>query len=59
MLMLFKQTEQDLNIIFVNVIDFIVIREIINETDMNMGSQSKKLFKMWYLELVTILYKTM
>lgn len=59
MLMLFKQTEQDLNIIFVNVIDFIVIREIINETDMNMGSQSKKLFKMWYIELVTILYKTM
>lgn len=46
MLMLFKQTEQDLNMIFVNVIDFIVIREIINETDMNMGSQSKKLFKM-------------
>lgn len=46
MLILFKQTEQDLNIIFVNVIDFIVIREIINETDMNMGSQSKKLFKM-------------
>lgn len=59
MLILFKQTEQDLNMIFVNVIDFIVIREIINETDMNMGSQSKKLFKMWYLELVTILYKTM
>lgn len=46
MLILFKQTEQDLNMIFVNVIDFIVIREIINETDMNMGSQSKKLFKM-------------
>lgn len=59
MLILFKQTEQDLNIIFVNVIDFIVIREIINETDMNMGSQSKKLFKMWYLKLFTRPYKTM
>lgn len=46
MLILFKQTEQDLNMIFVKVIDFIVIREKINETDMNMGSQSKKLFKM-------------
>lgn len=43
--MLFKQTEQDLNIIFVNVIDFIVIREIINETDMNMGSQIEKTFQ--------------
>lgn len=30
MLILFKQTEQDLNMIFVNVIDFIVIREKIN-----------------------------
>lgn len=45
MLILFKQTEQDLNMIFVNVIDFIVIREKINETEMNMGSQSKKTFK--------------
>lgn len=42
MLILFKQTsEQDLNMIFVNVIDFIVIREKINETDMNEESQSK------------------
>lgn len=41
MLILFKQTEQDLNMIFVNVIDFIVIREKINETDMNEDSQSK------------------
>lgn len=59
MLILFKQTEQDLNMIFVNVIDFIVIREKINETEMNMGSQSKKTFKKWYLELVTILHKIM
>lgn len=59
MLILFKQTEQDLNMIFVNVIDFIVIREKINETDMNMRSQSKKTFKKWYLELVTILHKIM
>lgn len=41
MLILFKQTEKDLNMIFVNVIDFIVIREKINETDMNEESQSK------------------
>lgn len=41
MLILFKQTEQDLNMIYVNVIDFIVIREKINETDMNEESQSK------------------
>lgn len=41
MLILFKQTEQDLNMVFVNVIDFIVIREKINETDMNEESQSK------------------
>lgn len=41
MLILFKQTEQDLNMISVNVIDFIVIREKINETDMNEDSQSK------------------
>lgn len=57
MLILFKQTEQDLNMIFVNVIDFIVIREKINETDMNEESQSKIKLSRGDSDLVTILYK--
>lgn len=56
MLILFKQTEQDLNMIFVNVIDFIVIREKINETDMNEESQLKIKLSRGDI-LVTILYK--